>query len=192
MLSTSTLYGNIFKITNQTDDRVMSKMVRSKQRDLPLSDAAQHRDILIPEEEQYLENLSAKYLGEQVNGKPHGFGRLYFDNFDYLEGVFVEGRCEGKGRFIKSDGSYYEGDIKNNVADGHGLFNDKKGYKYEGQWKSNLPNGTGEASYPDKTRYAGEFLNNKKHGKGTLFEGGNIYRGNFKNDMFDGKLQYIG
>ena len=54
-----------------------------------------------------------------------------------------------------------------------------------------MPNGLGEAMYPDETRYAGEFLNNKKHGRGTLFQGGNIYRGTFKNDQFDGRVEYI-
>ena len=109
-----------------------------------------------------------------------------------MEGVFVDGRCEGKGRFIKKDGSHYDGDLKNNVADGYGIYISKKGFRYEGQWKNNMPNGSGEATYPNKSRYVGEFLNNKKNGKGTLYQGGNVYRGDFKNDLFEGKLKYEG
>lgn len=54
-----------------------------------------------------MESLKAKYVGEVENGKPHGYGKLYFYNGDLLEGIFVDGRCEGNGRFIKIDGSYY-------------------------------------------------------------------------------------
>lgn len=84
MVSSSTIYSNVFKIANQTDDRVTSKMVRSRQKDLPLSEAAQKRDIMVPEEEVFLDDLGAKYVGERSNKKPHGFGKLYFRNNDYL------------------------------------------------------------------------------------------------------------
>ena len=40
-------------------------------------------------------------------GLPDGYGKIYFDNKDFLEGIFVNGRCEGNGRMIKSDGSYF-------------------------------------------------------------------------------------
>lgn len=32
----------------------------------------------------YLPYLEAKYVGEIFNERPNGFGRLYFDNGDYL------------------------------------------------------------------------------------------------------------
>ena len=49
-ISTSTIYSNMFKVTSQTDDRISSKVVQSTQKDLPLSSAAQLRDLMIPEE----------------------------------------------------------------------------------------------------------------------------------------------
>ena len=55
-----------------------------------------------------------------------------------------------------------------------------------------MPNGYGEANYQDGSRYVGEFLNNKRHGKGTLYQGANLYRGDFKSDKFNGKLRYEG
>lgn len=39
-------------------------------------------------------------------------------------------------------------------------------------------------------RYVGEFFNNKKHGKGTLYENGNIYRGDFYEDKIEGWLSF--
>ncbi len=55
-----------------------------------------------------------------------------------------------------------------------------------------MPNGQGEATYPDGSRYVGEFFNNKKNGKGTLYQAGNVYRGDFVNDHFEGKVRYEG
>ena len=57
--------------------------------------------------EQYLPGIGAKFVGSLLDGKASGFGRLYFDNGDYLEGDFVEGRCEGIGRYVTADGGQY-------------------------------------------------------------------------------------
>lgn len=54
MLSSSTVFSNVFKITSQSDERISSRVVRSRQKDLPLSYAAQFRNLMIPEEEKYL------------------------------------------------------------------------------------------------------------------------------------------
>lgn len=77
-----------------------------------------------------LHDLEADYVGEVSENMPNGYGQVYFDNKDYMEGQFVNGRCDGRGRYIKANGSYYEGDLKNNVADGYGKYIDVSGYKY--------------------------------------------------------------
>ena len=191
-MSESMIFTRMHKLSSSQDPRITNQYVKSRIQNLHETDASKIRNIFATEEELYIESLSAHYVGEIYDGKPNGFGKLYFANDDYLEGNFVDGRCEGNGRFIKSDGSYYEGDLKNNVADGYGLYVGKKGFKYQGQWKNNMPNGNGEANYPNNTRYVGEFLNNRRNGKGTLYEGGNIYRGEFKNDKFNGHLRFEG
>ena len=48
MVSTSTIYSNVFKIANQSDSRISSKIVRARQKDLPMSEAAQYRDLMVP------------------------------------------------------------------------------------------------------------------------------------------------
>lgn len=143
MVSESMIKSRLHKVISNQDNNIDSKIVKATHRNLPASEASRFRDLMVPEQEIYIENLKAKYVGEVTEGRPNGYGKLYFDNDDFLEGIFVNGRCEGKGRFIKADGSYYEGDFKNNVADGYGIYVGKKGFRYEGQWKNNIPNGAG-------------------------------------------------
>jgi hypothetical protein len=64
-------------------------MVQSRLSSLPVSDArviksASNNGLVTEEHEVYDAFLKAKFVGEKVNGKPHGFGKLYFENNDYL------------------------------------------------------------------------------------------------------------
>ncbi len=84
MVSESMLNSRLHKVTSNQDHRIDSKLVKSTHKNLPPTDASRYRDLMIPEEELYLENLGAKYVGELSNGKPNGYGKLYFDNHDFL------------------------------------------------------------------------------------------------------------
>lgn len=155
LVSESMIKSKLHKVISNEDEHLESVLVKSTFRNLPATDASMRRDLLQEQKSIYISNLNAKYIGEVTDGRPDGYGKLYFDNKDFLESIFVNGRCEGRGRFIRSDGSHYDGDFKNNVADGYGIYIGKKGFKYEGQWKNNLPNGYGEATYSDGSRYVG-------------------------------------
>lgn len=47
IVSESAIFSNVFKLANQADSRA-NNMVRSRMKDLPLSEAAKHRDLMIP------------------------------------------------------------------------------------------------------------------------------------------------
>lgn len=141
MTGSRLLQSRISNLSRIDKTKVKSNAILSRLNTLPSIEPANYDPT--DDQEEYMRHLDAKYVGQMYDYKSNGYGKLYFDNGDFLEGDFKDGRCEGKGRWIKSDGSYYEGDFKNNVADGHGKYFDVNGYKYEGQWKNNLPNGKG-------------------------------------------------
>lgn len=80
-----------------------------------------------------------------------------------LEGYFIKNSLIS-GRVYLTEDSYYEGELCQNVFNGYGKY-----IKNEGE-------------------YEGQFLNGFKNGNGTLrYKNVFIYKGNFKNDLFDGK-----
>lgn len=52
---------------------------------------------------------SAKYVGEFVNGQPHGFGTCLYANGDYYRGEWAEGAYSGKGTLYLKDGTEVTG-----------------------------------------------------------------------------------
>ncbi len=52
---------------------------------------------------------SAKYIGEFVNGQPHGFGTCIYANGDYYRGEWAEGAYAGKGTLYLKDGTEVTG-----------------------------------------------------------------------------------
>ena len=80
-----------------------------------------------------------------------------------LEGYFIKNSLIS-GRVYLTEDSYYEGELCQNVFNGYGKY-----IKNEGE-------------------YEGQFLNGFKNGNGTLrYKNVFIYKGNFKNDLFEGK-----
>lgn len=51
---------------------------------MPVSVSSRVRSRFAEEREIYLSEFKAKYVGEVENGLPNGYGKLYFDNNDYL------------------------------------------------------------------------------------------------------------
>tara|TARA_R100000152_G_C6778431_1_gene209102 strand:+ start:1814 stop:3124 length:1311 start_codon:yes stop_codon:yes gene_type:complete len=102
--------------------------------------------------------------------KFEGFGTLIADNGIYYQGEWLNGLRHGWGIYIKPDGYRYEGEFKNDKKHGKGIFfKAKHNNVYEGDFADNLPNGYG-------IRYMAEG-----------FKGNVIYRGKFKNGLFEGK-----
>ena len=119
-------------------------------------------DLKSKKEERLLYEDGNYYEGEWKNGKKNGKGKLYYKNSDLLyDGDFLDDKFEGNGKYNN----------KNN----HDKFDEGKRYYENGGY------------------YIGEFVNGLRHGKGILYnsEGKIIYKGDFKNDKFDGYGKYI-
>jgi len=106
-----------------------------------------------------------RYVGEMLDGKPHGHGTMTVDEHNKYVGDFVEGRIEGHGKLYLPDGSVYEGEFKNNKINGYGTIVNKEGARYEGEWKDGKMNGKGTFTYPDGSQKSGYFEMGKYIGK---------------------------
>jgi len=89
-----------------------------------------------------------RYVGEYVNGKPHGKGIIYYSSDDKRKS--------------------YEGEWSYGNISGNGVMIWKDGTKYSGYWSSGTFNGRGSLYYSNGDTYIGEWLNGKKHGKGKM------------------------
>lgn len=61
-----------------------------------------------------------RYEGEIClnKAKPHGFGKIYFENGDVYEGNWKNGKMHGKGIYKYSDGKIFEGNWNNGEREG--------------------------------------------------------------------------
>ena len=165
---------------------------------------------------QELNLLDGKYVGEVLNGQPHGNGKITYKPDDSKKRVSFEGEWNKgeriKGRIIWSDNTWYEGELKNSYFHGYGirlyksgrkyvgnwdmgkrsglgvLYNEKGKVIYEGSFKNDEYNGQGTLNYTDGRKCIGSFKDGKVHGHATLYnnEGRKVYVGDVKNGSFNG------
>ena len=99
------------------------------------------------------------------------------------------GSISGVSKYFEN-GDHYMGDMKNGLPDGNGTLNsifEGMGYTYVGEFKYGKKNGRGNFSSKDnKYNYDGGWRDDKKNGVGTLFDCGDKYTGDFKNDKYWG------
>jgi hypothetical protein len=64
----------------QNLDHNVNSLVQSRLKTLPASESRASFGLNhgFNEEEDYNSSLKAKFVGEKLNGKPHGVGKLYF------------------------------------------------------------------------------------------------------------------
>ncbi len=173
--------------------------------------ATQIFSIVDTNRERYGELLleEGKYVGEILNGKPHGKGKLmYKDSNVNYDGGWENGIRQGYG-IIEGNGEKYEGNFKNNVYSGHGIYYFSDGGRYEGNWEDGVMSGQGIYYFADGNKYVGNFENGwingygtgyyadgckhvgyykdgNRHGAGiTYFEGGR-FEGNFREEKAEG------
>ena len=136
-----------------------------------------------------------RYVGDILDGKPHGQGIIYYKPDDSeekvsYEGSWVNGEREGYGTMIWKDGRKYEGNWKNDKKDGYGTQYGKSGGKYVGNWKEGKLDGQGTLYYDNgRKAYEGNFKEGKLDGQGTGYyeDGRKKYEGNWKDNGFDGQ-----
>lgn len=134
---------------------------------------------------------SVHYVGEIVNGKPNGRGKISFPKGSY-EGDIVDGNFHGKGKFIWPTGTIYEGDFYYGDLTGKGTLLYATGEKYVGDVFKGTKHGKGLYTTLDGIQYEGEFRNDKRNGFGKFSTpNGEIYQGNFVDNFRNGKGQMI-
>merc|ERR1712151_394289 len=74
------------------------------------------------------------YVGEVMNGCPHGHGRCTYSYGAVYEGEWKDGYCHGHGKLTYTNGDVYEGEYKDSYRHGHGKVTYKDGRVKEGRW----------------------------------------------------------
>ncbi|MBQ3579531.1 MAG: hypothetical protein II975_00810 [Bacteroidales bacterium] len=127
-----------------------------------------------------------KYVGEILNGKPHGHGKMSYNPNDSKNRVSFEGEwisgVRVKGKLIWKNNSWYDGEMNEKGRNGQGTELYANGSKYVGSWVDDEPNGYG-VKYNSKGRvvYEGMIKDGDAHGLGTCYlADGRRYEGTFK------------
>lgn len=129
-----------------------------------------------------------EYVGNFVEGQPHGDGILYCSNGNKYLGSWERSWRQGKGRFVFAEGHEYLGEMHRNHFQGKGVMSYANGDKYNGQWKASKPNGFGNYLFKNGSKYEGDFLDGSFHGKGTMsYIDGSTYIGNWKKSKQHGE-----
>ena len=141
------------------------------------------------------DNMIWIYKG-QVNkeGQPHGFGEKIFKKGVKQKGYWKNGEMYGWGEEIDNQGNITIGPFYDNSGiTGMGeKFVAKKKVLYKGEFVKGEKSGKGE-EISNEGQFIGEFYKNKKYGKGKMIYkiSGDIYEGEYKDDLFDGNGHYI-
>eukprot|EP00899_Mesostigma_viride_P002232 jgi/Mesvir1/12009/Mv00312-RA.1 len=115
-----------------------------------------------------------------------------FLNSDKYIGDWLDGKPHGKGKYVWADGSQYDGEWKSGKKHGYGKYTWTSGATYEGDWVDNCMQGVGTHVGPDGSRYHGSWRQDKKHGLGTkTFGNGDIYEGLWNNGVSEGPGRYV-
>jgi hypothetical protein len=133
------------------------------------------------------------YIGNYVNNKKNGQGKLILGGQNVYEGNFKNGEYDGIGVF-KNKNYIYKGGFIAGKKHGKGKLEDLINKSvYEGEFKNDHKDGYGVEKYMDGSVYKGDFKEGKKDGKGILALKGEknyIYEGEFKNNKIFGKGRF--
>ena len=129
------------------------------------------------------------YVGEFLNGKFNGYGRLEIPVTFLEEEIYIgnwsNGIREGRGTHWNGQGNLYIGQWQNDKRHGHGSYFFKltnweenahtefwlqeNTENYTGEFVNDHYQGTGTYRWPDGQKYQGEFFASEKHGPGTFY-----------------------
>jgi hypothetical protein len=102
-------------------------------------------------------SVGKRYLGEWLNGKAEGFGKLtsgsgQAGNRIEYSGAWQDGLMHGAGKLQFENGDTYEGHWAYNNKQGQGVLRFKGGLVYDGAFASNQMHGKGTLSWPSGRR----------------------------------------
>ncbi len=126
----------------------------------------------------------ARYEGQVLDGKKNGFGKYTFPDGSYYYGNFQNDKRNGTGAEYYADGSYYYGAFVDDRKNG----NVEVTVQLE---NGMIYTGKNKYVYANGDVYVGDFLNDLKSGKGTYtFASGESYTGDFAADTMNGTGSY--
>jgi hypothetical protein len=105
-----------------------------------------------------------RYIGQTVNGIPHGYGSFTHPNGVKYVGNFENGIASGKGVVEHPNGTIYNGEWLNDFRHGKGVEIYPKGDVFKGEWKNGIVDGYGLVTLGSKVSYEGYFKNYKANG----------------------------
>lgn len=108
------------------------------------------------------------YIGQVVNGLPHGRGTMIWPNGNVYTGDHVNGERTGRGSCSWANGDTYTGLFVNDVRTGKGTYTWADGTVYSGDFVDNQLHGQGTMIWTDGSRYIGGFYDSAFHGQGVL------------------------
>ena len=98
-----------------------------------------------------------KYVGEHIDGKPHGQGTYTFANGDKYVGKFKNDNLHGQGTYAFANGDKYVGEYKEGNYYGQGTYTSANGDKYVGEFKDDKRHGQGTYTFVNGEKYSGKF-----------------------------------
>ena len=107
------------------------------------------------------------YVGELLNGTPHGQGKQTFGSKDSClsyEGNWENGKMKGLGTMVWRNGDRYEGLFADGELNGQGIFYWPDGDRYEGLWADGEKNGQGTFYFANGDYESGAYVSGKQHG----------------------------
>lgn len=115
-----------------------------------------------------------------------GYGRYYYNDGSYAEGLWKSGVLNGPGKLLKSNGSSYLGEWFSGKKNGRGRFTSGE-MTYEGTFNEDAREGEGVEAWSTGLAYQGEYRHNTKTGRGKLtLSSGDTYEGEFRGNQLEG------
>ena len=190
--NSSNLLGIILDTTNVSEESFRSVKMKSNvfQSEFPKFALKRQLDNDYIKGYFLMKKMKFKYQGSKDSeGKKLGFGILLYEDTSKLMGNFFDSKLNGIVYFYNCglDNSTFIGEYRNNIPNGYGVYS-RQGLKLEGMnWNKNYINDIGIALWDEGDIYEGEFKNNIKEGIGTYrWEDGSTYMGHFENNQLNG------
>jgi hypothetical protein len=135
-----------------------------------------------------------KYFGGESNKRRNWIGKMIYDSGDIYEGYWKNHKKHGFGIMRYVNGNIYRGSWEYDKKIGFGKMQFKEHpdfISFEGEW-DNDKFIKGKVVYKNGEIYDGDFINEVKDGFGKLlYKKGQSYEGQWKNNKRDGEGTYI-
>lgn len=170
------------------DESLLMKLLQSQEA-IARGSRSDRKHLKLPE---------GDYFGEELEGKPHGFGTLTYSpdhkTREEYEGFFVNGLFEGKGTMTYRSSSgmiTYEGGFKKGLRHGDGILILRNGDAYKCKFENDVIEGLGTVIYNNGNKYVGNFRNGVRDGVGVfILANGERYDGTWQANKKHGRGTY--